>query len=41
MYYVENDEILPDLVINFDQIAIHCLPVDNWMMAKEDTVDPH
>ena len=32
---MEMDEIPPDLVINFDQIAVHYVPVDNWTMAKE------
>ena len=32
---MEMDEIPPDLVINFDQTAVHYVPVDNWMMAKE------
>jgi len=32
---MEMDEIPADLVINFDQTAVHYVPVDNWMMAKE------
>jgi len=32
---MEMDKILPDLVINFDQTAVHYVPVDNWTMAKE------
>ena len=27
---MEMDEIPPDLVINFDQTAVHYVPVDNW-----------
>ena len=33
--YVMLDEIPPDLVINFDQTAVHYVPVDNWTKAKE------
>ena len=29
---IEMDEIPPDLVINFDQTAVHYVPVDNWRM---------
>ena len=32
---MEMDEIPPDLVINFDQTAVHYVPVDDWTMAKE------
>ena len=32
---MEMNEIPPDLVINFDQTAVHYVPVDNWTMAKE------
>ena len=32
---MEMDEIPPDLVINFDQTAVHYVLLDNWTMAKE------
>ena len=29
------DEIPADLVINFDQTGINCMPVSSWTMEKE------
>ena len=32
---VEMEEIPHDLVINWDQIGIHYIPVSSWTMKKE------
>jgi len=34
---IQMDKIPPDLVINFDQTALHYVPVDSWMMAKQSS----
>jgi len=34
---VEMEEILQDLVLNWDQTAINYVPVSDWTMAKEGT----
>jgi len=32
---VNMDEILPDLIINFDQTALNYVPVSHWTMDQE------
>ena len=29
------EEIPPELLINFDQIGLKCVPVGDWTMAKQ------
>ena len=29
------DEIPPELVINFDQTALNCVPISHWTMDKD------